>query len=301
MWSRDDSTPIRLIWVEHEKAPHYEKKLNCFKQLLEAGCDPTLCNHIYSIMGQFAFVSLGVLKPLRSATNICTQKEFAATSLITAQPFVNATMKLTQGSSLLHEAVRNSQSQTIKFLVDKGSDVDSRNDRGMTPLQCQVQELRFVYRWYDEFESIKCLITHGADIHAMYEGKDCSTIAYENRKYGSYAGDLWDMALVAICNQDLVNGSRRDYAHEAAYIDSRPYGVHYTVEIFKQIWEGMEDQCPYYVEATTNYLYHDHNDIIRMMGEWRPWMGNWLSNWDEPTESDSDRWETESESENEGT
>ena len=207
----------------------------------------------------FAPVSLNEFILLTIVTNVVSQKKFAAAFLTLGRPFLDINLKFDGGFSFLHFATRNVEFDKIKLLVDKGIKIDDVDDSGMTSLQSLLWDLRLSYTWRDEFESIKYLIRHGANIHAIYEGKSCSAIVYRDGGYGSYAGDVWDAALADTGHN--VQEFRASYPHRSHY-----YGK-YTVGIFKSLWNGIEDRCPYYAEATRDNAdnssedYPDGNNI----------------------------------------
>jgi len=62
------------------------------------------------------------------------------------------------GNTTLHYAVRNGNKETVKFLLEEGADVNSRDKYGKTPLFNSVVN--------DDIEIVKMLIAKGADIKA---------------------------------------------------------------------------------------------------------------------------------------
>jgi len=208
--------------------------------------------------------------------------EFATVLLNFGQPFLDINTKLPKGDSFLHGSVYNPQFAKIKHLVDKGIDIDALDDDGMTGLQQLLRLLRLIDSLWDELESIKYLIRHGANIRAICKGRSCSAIAYENKYNGSYAGDVWDAALAATGYNVQEFRDRESYPHRSRYIWP------YTLEDFKFMWQGIEDRCPYYEEATRlNDEIEDRYDM--------PTLEELESGESGSDQSDSE-WETESES-----
>lgn len=99
-------------------------------------------------------------------------------------------------------------------------------------------------RWHDALRSIKHLIPHGADMHAVCKGQSCAEIAYASERDGSYAGDVWDAALAAAGRsvRDCRRGSRRPHRACPA---SRQVTLQ-TPVTFKMMWDGIHELCPYY-------------------------------------------------------
>jgi hypothetical protein len=193
-------------------------------------------------------------------------------------------------------------------LIDNGIEVDAVNNSGMTVLQLALIHLTMkggVWNFYVQFQCIIYIIQRGADIYATCYGKSCSVIAYENNNLGSYAGDLWDAALAATGHD--VQKFRAYHPHRARYDEP------YTMDVFKYLWRGMEDECPYYAEAIRfytdikykgGYLRHPtsiwkyNTELVRVGYEsdspdWDTEESGSLD-WD-TEESDSDGWETGSE------
>ncbi|KAF8866194.1 hypothetical protein BDZ45DRAFT_720337 [Acephala macrosclerotiorum] len=225
------TTPLGAIYGEI-KVDGKCDLLQCYKLPLENGADP--------LLGEAASDSFHDYAP-----------EFATAILTLAQPFMHINHKSMDGDSLLHYAVVNANFIKVKLLVDKGIDIDAVNDYGKTSLQQLLLFANCYPTWKEEFECIKYLIRQGANVHAIFNKRSCSAIAYQDNErpfptYDSYAGDVWDAALAATGYN--VHEFRESYPHRASYsgLTGR-----YTLQIFKELWEGMEDLCPYYAEATT--------------------------------------------------
>jgi cytohesin len=62
------------------------------------------------------------------------------------------------GKTPLHQAVTSGSTRTVQWLIDRGADVNARDDTGMTPLH--------VAAWWTSTERAKQLIAAGADLDA---------------------------------------------------------------------------------------------------------------------------------------
>ncbi|KAF7562663.1 hypothetical protein G7046_g1500 [Stylonectria norvegica] len=89
------------------------------------------------------------------------------------------------------------------------------------------------------------LIQRGANVHALDgHGRSVSACAYLPDQggfpwdVGSYRGDLWDAALAA-CGYDLV-----EFRQHFPRIPQ--YSSYYQRSDFEKLWEGKEEQCPYW-------------------------------------------------------
>jgi hypothetical protein len=220
--------------------------LQCYKLLLENGADPLLSDAASHSFYLYEPVILAYPTLHAGFTNINFAKEFATSVFTLAQPFIHINHKSMNGDSLLHGAVSTVSLIKIKILVHKGIEIDAVNDEGITSLQMLLFYANGRPTWEEEFECIKYLIRQGANVHAICQGRSCSVIAYQAKERycpTSYAGDVWDAALAATGYN--VREFRESYPHRALY------SGWYTVQIFKKLWDGMEDLCPYYDEATT--------------------------------------------------
>ncbi|KLU84454.1 hypothetical protein MAPG_03496 [Magnaporthiopsis poae ATCC 64411] len=109
----------------------------------------------------------------------------------------------------------------------------------------------------DAVKAIKYFIDKGAHVNATWKGRSCTAIAYRmDEDTSSYIGDVWDAALAAT-GHDVEEFRRREQRpHSPRFWTSlHPHigwGIRsYTLTDFKDIWEGMEDRCPYYDDVTS--------------------------------------------------
>ncbi|KAI1120087.1 ankyrin repeat-containing domain protein [Nemania abortiva] len=141
----------------------------------------------------------------------------------------------------------SSVSERLRTLLDAGANVHVRDAGGRSCLH------EFVLRSYapieydadvrDRFLAIRLLVERGADVYAVDKfNRSVCEVAYNAPAYrashGGFAGDLWDAALQS-CGYDIA-AFRKNHQRRARYIED------YTRRHFEMLWEGMEDQCPYW-------------------------------------------------------
>ncbi|TGJ81434.1 hypothetical protein E0Z10_g7345 [Xylaria hypoxylon] len=142
--------------------------------------------------------------------------------------------------------------ERICQVLDAGVNVHLHDYRGQSCLHTCLQTAKLQFRRShnlirSQFHAIKLLIERGANVYAVnLDGESVSELAYiEMSGYsfcGGLVGDLWDAALQS-CGYDIAKF--RKYHKRKGY-----YTNHYPREAFEVLWEGREDQCPYWDDAT---------------------------------------------------
>jgi len=143
------------------------------------------------------------------------------------------------GETLLQICCCNAQVGNIRLLVERGADVNARDNEGRTCLHTLAETARWPNPGLRSLESLVYLVKSGADVHAQdYFGVTVSEVAYSHFHGSSYSGDAWDVAL-AICGYD-VESFRRGHRRQTWYTEQ------YSREVFEHLWTGIEHLCPYY-------------------------------------------------------
>lgn len=151
---------------------------------------------------------------------------------------INHSIGMKCGQTLLQLACANKQGASIRLLVERGADVAARNALGRS---CLHYFLAGNYPLMDMEESLIYLFKAGADVHALdHLGMTVSKVAYSRPRFGSYIGDVWDVALTK-CGYD-VQSFRRHHPRQSRYMDG------YSRDIFERLWIDIEHLCSYYCE-----------------------------------------------------
>ncbi|KAK6066682.1 ankyrin repeat protein [Seiridium cupressi] len=216
------ASPLRLA----TGAPGEKIDWACSQLLLRGGADPSIAYAAHHALLQ------GAAEPTRIL-------------LSSGQPLIDIHTESYNGLSLFGIAMMNIGFEKLKLILDSGGKINNVDDSGPAALHELMVQIRMYRTWHEESEIIQNMIRHGADVFATWQGKSCSAIAYKNKEQGSYAGDLWDMALASMGYD--ISQFRIGFPHQANYT------VRYTLSMFKDFWEGMESKCPYYYQAITYY------------------------------------------------
>ncbi|KAI1261938.1 hypothetical protein F5Y18DRAFT_440103 [Xylariaceae sp. FL1019] len=145
--------------------------------------------------------------------------------------------------------------QKLSILLEAGADVAVRLADGRSCLhvltQSLIPDIRSIRIARD---IIRCLVENGADIDARDNtGKTAQELAYnkchtfdiDRRRLvhhaGSFAGDLWDLVRHE-CGHD-IRQFRQGHQRRVMYCEQ------YTRQIFEEMWEGRESDCPYWNDA----------------------------------------------------
>ncbi|KAK6072205.1 ankyrin repeat protein [Seiridium cupressi] len=216
------ASPLRLA----TGAPGEKIDWACSQLLLRGGADPSIAYAAHHALLQ------GAAEPTRIL-------------LSSGQPLIDIHTESYNGLSLFGIAMMNIGFEKLKLILDSGGKINNVDDSGPAALHELMVQIRMYRTWHEESEIIQNMIRHGADVFATWQGKSCSAIAYKNKEQGSYAGDLWDMALASMGYD--ISQFRIGFPHHANYT------VRYTLSMFKDFWEGMESKCPYYYQAITYY------------------------------------------------
>ncbi|KAI9690147.1 MAG: hypothetical protein M1822_009108 [Bathelium mastoideum] len=210
--------------------------IECMRLFLQAGADPTIDYLGTGIQFQGAFegaVRYGTEESLR------TMLDFGA-------PYINFGLN-ERGETpltLLAENLGEGFTATkFQILLDRGAEIDARNKLGRTCLHVYLQNARMLHS--EEVKLVVFLISKGADVNSI-DSSGCSITdtAYEysgrdpDDNIGGYRGDLWDAAL-SRCGLN-IHKRRRRYGRMPQYTRK------YKREDFEKLWEGREEDCPYF-------------------------------------------------------
>ncbi|KAI0540429.1 ankyrin repeat-containing domain protein [Xylaria digitata] len=136
--------------------------------------------------------------------------------------------------------------ERVRRFLDAGANVHLRNNSGQSCLHICLQNARtHLKASHDlirsQFHAIKLLIERGADVYAVDKfGKSVSGSVYADMISG-FAGGLWDSVLQS-CGYGIAE-FRKNYKRSASYDEN------YSRRGFEVLWEGREDQCPYWNDA----------------------------------------------------
>ncbi|KAI0101384.1 ankyrin repeat-containing domain protein [Nemania sp. FL0031] len=138
-------------------------------------------------------------------------------------------------------------SERLRMLLDAGASVHTRTSRGESCLDFFLLQAGIYFAYpgqvQDRFLALKLLVERGADVYEV-DGLNGSMAenAYTRESCygmtGSFVGDLWD-AVLQNCGYNL--SEFRKICQRRA-----EYNKNYTRRHFEMLWEGMEDQCPYW-------------------------------------------------------
>ena len=122
----DDMTPLNLICESFNSSV----SLKIIKMLLSAGAD-------VNIQSSNGFTPLQYLILISSGINdneqiVNLNKGY---DYLLKQPNINLELKNNTGRTALHLACQRNQTQLFKKLIEKGADVNVRDDSGITPLE----------------------------------------------------------------------------------------------------------------------------------------------------------------------
>ncbi|RSL69872.1 hypothetical protein CEP53_002038 [Fusarium sp. AF-6] len=145
--------------------------------------------------------------------------------------------------------------QRLGFLLDQGYSLhlnwaDGRNCLTQFFLTSQTQTCLESRRHVQvRTEILLFLVSRGADVYSTdSKGRPVSDYAYNqvfcttcNETYPPYLGDLWDSVLDE-CGYN-ISEFRKLHPRKPRYNDI------YTRQVFKQLWQGREDRCPYWNDA----------------------------------------------------
>ncbi|KAI0975810.1 ankyrin [Xylaria arbuscula] len=216
--------------------PLVKHSTNIYRLLLEAGADPT-------IRGFDTHSGLERALATHSGENMrdiwyITQKYYF-------DSYFNDT-RLKASRALLVACLYPDfcSKEKFSFFGELGADFSITDYQG-----CSCLHLYFMGFYYKNklksLDSIKCLLDNGADPCACdREGVSVSESAYEKKGYlgqrlSSFPGDLWDRALHD-CGYDIAEFRRPRHQRIA------DYNRNYTREDFALLWQGHEDECPYW-------------------------------------------------------
>lgn len=116
------------------------------------------------------------------------------------------------GNTLLHEAVKERKSDTVKTLLEQGANPNIKNKNGETPI------LGTFYKNYSgenicDIKSFKCLLEHGAEIKDIREELISNIL---NLYYNGARNELLDMLLPRIKHFHInINGETTTILHLA--------------------------------------------------------------------------------------
>ncbi|KAL8349357.1 hypothetical protein RB601_001885 [Gaeumannomyces tritici] len=158
------------------------------------------------------------------------------------------------------------------------------------------QKCRRYLSHQDAVQTMKYLMAQGADVHATWQGRSCTAIAYgEDDDTSSYIGDVWDAAL-ASTGHDVEQFRRQEQQPHSPRFWASLHPAwrrqsSYRLADFRDIWEGVEHLCPYYDQVMSA-----GEGKITVVGEdcgqyWCPGHRAEV----EELEDSSSEWETESE------
>ncbi|KAL8415083.1 hypothetical protein RB594_006062 [Gaeumannomyces avenae] len=285
-------TPLGTIWASHfTTAPSGGAPAFCAKYLVEHGAE----------VGSDALLAYVIKFPFNS--NLLQAFLCAASSTI------DISRHRIGGHSLISIAFRvyASRFSTVRTLVEAGASVNGLFSDEPPPLVVTIIKnqilggqkcCRHIF-CQDAVQTIKYLMAKGADVHATWQGRSCTAIAYgEDGDTSSYNGDVWDAAL-ASTGHDVEQFRRQEQQPHSprfwASLHPHPEGgalqSSYRLADFRDMWEGMEHLCPYYDQVMSA-----GEGEITIIGEdcfisWCPGR----SAKGEELEDSSSEWETESE------
>ncbi|KAI0531917.1 hypothetical protein GGR58DRAFT_523841 [Xylaria digitata] len=136
---------------------------------------------------------------------------------------------------------------TIQILLDRVSNIEDRSTEGSNCLHLFFRKWLWPPSEQSWVSALIRLVKHGADVYAAdRSGVTVSQIAYAEstclvRSYhlGSYRGDLWD-AVLHSCGYNLLDFRKLCRPRRAKYTK------HYTRQDFEELWDGRQDECPYW-------------------------------------------------------
>lgn len=141
----------------------------------------------------------------------------------------------------------------LEALLDLGACIDARDCYGRTCLHVFLVALHSNVNACGEEQSdvLRFLITRGADINARDDnGFTVSEMAYMkdlghwemswDTSLSSFVGDLFDSVIHS------VGHSIAAHRHWAGIPRQAKYTKVYTRENFEELWEGRENECPYW-------------------------------------------------------
>ncbi len=116
-----------------------------------------------------------------------------------------------EGNTLLHIAARSHRPEAVVFLIDKGANVNAKNNRGLTPLHG-------LGHWEDiDVKIATLLIKYGADVNAQHDGSGVplhSAVFQDNV-------DLVKLLLENGANPNLANDVGDTPLHRAVHLNHK--------------------------------------------------------------------------------
>ncbi|KAF5009064.1 hypothetical protein FDECE_4687 [Fusarium decemcellulare] len=236
--------PLQVEVAENDMELELRAPLNeCRKLLLRAGADPTV--NLASIPSYPGLVTF--------QTNVSQESIQLVWNPDIVAPFADInTYRCSNGDTSFLHACRNSGSGYTKEVfhqfLELGANIHHRGRHGKSCLHICLEALFLSNDSLQEFKGIQYLVQRGADIFATNDaGASVSDVAYTTmgRCPGatSYPGDLWD-AVLSSCGHNIKD-FRSGYRRRPMYINEGGY-YKYCRHDFEQLWEGREDQCPYW-------------------------------------------------------
>ncbi|KAM5372145.1 hypothetical protein ACJZ2D_007678 [Fusarium nematophilum] len=219
--------------------------------LLAAGADPTL-----SVGGLTALEAVAMESETSSlADGVLREMLYTSPFVRYADPETRRRHNvlglacLPRGSPRELEVVDpDRQIQKLKWILDSGYDVNAVGDKGRTCLQgffayVSFDDAIFDLNWR---HVLIYLVKQGINIRAIDSwNRSVSDLAYRKRicavcmsSRSSLLGDFWDVILDS-CGYDILE-FRKACPRIARYTDN------YTRQDFELLWQGREDQCPYW-------------------------------------------------------
>jgi len=134
----DDMTPLNLICESFNSSV----SLKIIKMLLSAGADVNIQSTYGSTPLQYLILISSRINDNEQIINLNKGYDY-----LLKQPNINLELKNNTGRTALHLACQRNQTQLFKKLIEKGANVNVRDDSGITPLELS-QECSDFYEMY---------------------------------------------------------------------------------------------------------------------------------------------------------